>query len=357
MDIVTYALLNKRIKSVMSGISNIKVDGTNLIFEFSDGASMTMTFPTPQDGVSVIDATIDENKHLILQLSNNTIIDAGLIPTTKGEDGKTPYIGANGNWWIGDKDTGISAGGSGGSSVLEADLKATTEIGMVTNGKVYTKGTRLEDIIRDILTTYQKCKLTVTHTPTTTLYDAVTDTLNKITIKADVVKGTENVTNVSFFIDGKSVKELTTGVADGGSFSYEHTFATPTNKTFVIKVTATDGKQEDIVTKTVVFIGKTYYGTVGEEVVSPTETDIKNLQYNTLKNSKKFVYQHITVDYGKVLYAYPASLGKLTKIVDADGRDYTNSYTQSETTVDGIRYYTYLLTDAMGTDDGYQSFV
>lgn len=24
-------------------------------------------------------------------------------------DGKTPYIGANGNWWIGDTDTGVKA--------------------------------------------------------------------------------------------------------------------------------------------------------------------------------------------------------------------------------------------------------
>lgn len=26
-----------------------------------------------------------------------------------GEDGKTPYIGENGNWWVGDEDTGVSA--------------------------------------------------------------------------------------------------------------------------------------------------------------------------------------------------------------------------------------------------------
>lgn len=34
----------------------------------------------------------------------------------QGEPGATPYIGSNGNWWIGDTDTGVSAGGSGGSS-------------------------------------------------------------------------------------------------------------------------------------------------------------------------------------------------------------------------------------------------
>ena len=35
----------------------------------------------------------------------------------RGEDGKTPYIGPNGNWWIGTEDLGVSA--SGGSSILQ----------------------------------------------------------------------------------------------------------------------------------------------------------------------------------------------------------------------------------------------
>ena len=43
-----------------------------------------------------------------------------------GKDGLTPYIGENGNWWIGDTDTGVSAGGSGsgdsGSSPAETVL-------------------------------------------------------------------------------------------------------------------------------------------------------------------------------------------------------------------------------------------
>ncbi len=31
-----------------------------------------------------------------------------------GEDGLTPFIGENGNWWIGDKDTGVKAAGQDG---------------------------------------------------------------------------------------------------------------------------------------------------------------------------------------------------------------------------------------------------
>jgi hypothetical protein len=243
------------------------------------------------------------------------------------------------------------------NGVLEEDLTATTSIGSVTSGKTYTKGTKLEDIIRDILTTYQKAGLTVSLIPEDEIYDVVEDTLSSITISAATTKGTNNIISVTFYIDGVEMKEITEGVTDGGTFNYDHNFATPTNTTFIAKVSVSDGTQTTTVSKRVVFIGKSYYGTVAEDVVTPTEADIKGLQFNTLKNSQKLIYSEIQVDYGKVLYAYPKSLGVLAKIVDADNRDYTNSYTMSEVKVDGIEYYAYLLTDAMGTDNGYQSFL
>lgn len=34
-----------------------------------------------------------------------------------------PRIGENGNWWVGDTDTGVSAGGSGGGAVVSAEEK------------------------------------------------------------------------------------------------------------------------------------------------------------------------------------------------------------------------------------------
>ena len=41
--------------------------------------------------------------------------------TLRGTDGTTPHIGENGNWYIGDTDTGVSAGGSGLPTVTDAD--------------------------------------------------------------------------------------------------------------------------------------------------------------------------------------------------------------------------------------------
>lgn len=54
----------------------------------------------------------------------------------KGEDGLTPYIGANGNWWIGNADTGVIASG-----VTVSYTPAVTEgvkIGTLTVGEKAT---------------------------------------------------------------------------------------------------------------------------------------------------------------------------------------------------------------------------
>ena len=40
--------------------------------------------------------------------------EAVTVNISDGEDGQTPHIGGNGNWWIGDNDTGIPATGPAG---------------------------------------------------------------------------------------------------------------------------------------------------------------------------------------------------------------------------------------------------
>ena len=55
----------------------------------------------------------------------------------KGEDGLTPYIGANGNWWLGNADTGVSANGT-----PVTFTPAATEghhIGTLTIGNIVTE--------------------------------------------------------------------------------------------------------------------------------------------------------------------------------------------------------------------------
>ncbi len=64
-----------------------------------------------KDGISITDAELNGNGELVLILSDGSKIPVGSVV---GADGTTPHIGTNGNWWIGEKDTGISAKGQDG---------------------------------------------------------------------------------------------------------------------------------------------------------------------------------------------------------------------------------------------------
>lgn len=79
MDIVTYALCKKLAAGAVSGISDLTVSGTDLIITTNDGNEITMSFPVPADGVSVIGVEIDANNHLICTMSDGSTIDAGKI--------------------------------------------------------------------------------------------------------------------------------------------------------------------------------------------------------------------------------------------------------------------------------------
>ena len=66
--------------------------------------------------------------------------EAEWIASLKGADGATPYIGENGNWFIGDTDTGIAAGGSSTSTdinrITEKDIDSYFYGEVISDGKV-----------------------------------------------------------------------------------------------------------------------------------------------------------------------------------------------------------------------------
>ena len=84
-----YALLNKKIKGLVSGIQSASINGTTITFVMNDGSTQTMTFPTPEDGVSITDVEVNSDNELICTLSNGSQISAGIInvisPTAKVE--------------------------------------------------------------------------------------------------------------------------------------------------------------------------------------------------------------------------------------------------------------------------------
>jgi len=94
-------------KSNIQGVAgqttpSFKIEGANLKVSYDNGTSWT-----------------DLGKVVGADGQNGTKGDTG----GKGEDGLTPHIGTNGNWWIGTTDTGVQAAGKDGEDGKTPEFK------------------------------------------------------------------------------------------------------------------------------------------------------------------------------------------------------------------------------------------
>ena len=85
-----------------------------------------------EDGVGVENFTYNNAGELLAHLTDGTIINLGVIDGKDGENGLTPYIDENGNWWIGETDTGVKATGADGKDGIDG-ITPQLRINTVTN--------------------------------------------------------------------------------------------------------------------------------------------------------------------------------------------------------------------------------
>lgn len=235
-----------------------------------------------------------------------------------------------------------------GGGVLEEEIKPNVTMGSLK--ATYPVGTPLEEIIRDMLTEKIAPSVTVNLNPATTLYDETKDSISSLTINAIVTKKTNDIKKIEYFVNNTLVKTNETGVAAGGTFPYIYNTTIDDDVTIKVVVTDSEGMTATA-SKTITFIGQSYYGLVDAETGEPTEALVKTLN-KTLKTTKRYVYSGITTDWAKICYAYPAELGKLTSIMDkVNNFNYTTSFQLNTKTIDGISYYVYTLIEPTGADN------
>lgn len=97
MDIISYKLAQQYANNVAAGFSKVEVNGTKINFTLNDGKTATVTVPTPADGASITNVSINSSKHLICTLSSGSTVDAGEVPNIKGEKGDTGSQGPQGS--------------------------------------------------------------------------------------------------------------------------------------------------------------------------------------------------------------------------------------------------------------------
>ncbi len=370
MDIITYALSKKIAARALSGVQSMSINGQTLIINTKDGGVLTMTFPTPKDGVSVTDIDVNANNQIVFTMSDGTEFISGKIPTVKGDKGDagfSPTITENADntdkiykldiETVDGKFTTPNLKESGGSGRDIYTGTSAIDLGGIKKNQVFDK-TPLPDVIDILLHPYEKPTMTLGINPVKTIYDTVSETLSSITINANVTKKSKNIKEVRFYVNNVLVKTDTTHPT-GGLVSYTHTFSPTTNKTFNVKIECEDikGATSKVSANTnVYFVGKSYYGVVEDDGTSfaITESLIKGLSKTEVKIKKALTYKNINATFGRIVYAYPKDLpsgGALTSIKDqGTGWSVFDSYAKQEITVDGIIYICYYLIDPAGFD-------
>lgn len=384
MDIITYALSKKIAAHALSGVQSMSVSGQTLTINTKDGGVLTMTFPTPKDGVSVTDIDVNANNQIVFTMSDGSEFISGKIPTVKGDkgdpfkysdftpeqltalkgaDGVSPIITENVNNTDDiyrldiTTDTGtiitpnLKGGGSGSSEVFDrTDLTAVTVGGLNSGSSVKNKTTK--EVLESILFPYQKPAVSFSISPNTTVYESGT-TVSSIKFTISATKKSNIIQSIKAYDGSTLLTTITSDVANGGTFTYTYSCNITSNTT--LKVEVSDGTSTVSATKNITFANKSYYGFVADGT-TVNETVIKALQNNVLKTSKALKYTGINCTDSKIVYAYPQNQGLLSSILDGSGFDYIDSYDCTNITVDGVNYNVYVMIDPTTLDGFMQKF-
>jgi len=97
-----------------SKITNVEFSETEMILTYSNGLKLTSPIPDVLKGEAGDTPRIGDNGNWWIGDTDTGVIAQGQNGTD-GTNGNSPYIGANGNWWISEADTGIAAMGKDGA--------------------------------------------------------------------------------------------------------------------------------------------------------------------------------------------------------------------------------------------------
>ena len=230
-----------------------------------------------------------------------------------------------------------------GAGALQEAITSNIAVGWIPAGTTLAAGTSIESIIRQMLVTYITPTLSLAAKSWVSLINYVGDTVANPQFDVTAVRGSGTFTTVqllagSTLSDSQSMTGTTATLTYTGNVTTDTTF-----KAYV----EDNGQTINSNTVTIKFVQGSYFGQVADTVTNPTAADITAL--TKLKNTAKgYTANNISMTYGKLLYAYPASYGDLTSIKDANNFEYITSYTKSTVNVNGVSYNCYLMTDATG---------
>ena len=309
MDIVTYAILMKKIKSCLSGIASMDIgdDNQSIVITTNEGNQFRISIPNPINDPNFV------NKLGWDDVENCLTYDGELIKA---------------------------------DSETTADIVSTVECGAIKVGDKVKAATNLQGVVEQLLIKEEAPSVTVS----LTVFDGKTyDTIREIgdsvsvTAKAVVTKKSYDVASTSWTTPS-AISE--TATANGGT--YTRVFSNVSNTTtFTFK--AVDNKNlTGSNFKKVTFVYPMYNSLVDKDMDTTTITadDVTN-GTKILKSKATFDYV-VTASAEKVVWAIPQSYGQLKSIKDTkNGLELISGYevtTLNITALDGttVPYYVYV---------------
>lgn len=305
-------------------------------------------------GVTIDDDVVED----ISTWSSQKIVDYAMpLPVVAGTDGQVLTVDSNGDaiWAdqeiVPDVSTGnkgdvlgidsngklayLSAGAASGGDKITNTGATMSAIGGIPANTTLTDKTCIE-VLEMMLFPYTKpviSSVTLNRTPSGTVYEKGT-TVSINSISTSIQKKSEAITKVQFYVNNTMENEITTGVANGGTFTYTPTTAisiTDTITNTYVQVKVEDGKS--LVTANslaLTFVYPYYHGSIADGTVV-NDAVIQGLTKDvSIKGTKTYNYN---TSNSCMVIAYPASYGNIRTIIDPNGFDITGSFTKSQVAV------------------------
>ena len=230
------------------------------------------------------------------------------------------------------------------SDILVTDMTVINGIGGIESGSNLNGMTTLE-ILNRLIFPYVAPSITISSTPNGGLYEK--GNVQTITnVRVTVTKKSERIIKIEIF-DGETSLGILEGtnIENGGTFNFEvNVSVNSINKQLSAVITDNSNKSYSSKTNSFNFVYPYYVGVcdVNSEI---TESLIKGLTKKIeTKGSKTIKY---TTDNQRMIFAYPTSYGVISKILDANSFDVTNTFSHSTLNIIGLdntsqSYYVYI---------------
>lgn len=240
---------------------------------------------------------------------------------------------------------------AGGSGALLRDIISNVAVGAAPVGTKFPKGQDLtgfaEALLRkDIVPTISTSFSGVGTKEVGTIINGSTMALNINNLSSVTVP----INKIDFYVNNVIVS---TQVFQNGQARYTFTYNSAINQNTTMKAILTYNNNQTVQgSGTFSFVYGSFYGPTSASTIDSTIMNgLISTFTKTIKDTKAFTWDKITLNDERFCYAYPASMGTLSSIKDGNGFDQTQGYTRYQVNItypadnQVVSYYVYLLNE------------